>query len=74
MTDKEAYELMYKYGGGEKGIIMIKEMIHLVGVEGAKKNIIKAAKANNTNLPDDVKDWIYQGLRYIQSQMDKPLN
>jgi hypothetical protein len=70
MTDKEAYELMLKYGG-EISISKAKEMIHLVGIEKATENIEWAyRKQKSEPMPNEFTDWIKQGLRYISEQLN----
>lgn len=70
MTDKEAYDLMVKYGG-PKVITMLTEMIHLVGVEQAVNNIIQVWPRE---MPDDFKFWMYQSACYIKNQIGKQMN
>ena len=66
MTDKEAFELLLKYCGGEKGLTMIKNMIHLVGLHGAVSNMEKLYEKEHGKMPTDFKDWVYQSFRYLQ--------
>jgi hypothetical protein len=74
MTDKEAYELLLKYCGGEKGLLMIKEMIHVAGIETATNNMIIVYEQNLGKIPDEFKQWIYQGFKYVQKEMSKSLS
>lgn len=64
MTDKEAYELLVKYGG-EKSISMAKEMIHIAGIEKAIENTIWAYEKQYKNTDQDFKDWIRQAYTYM---------
>lgn len=64
MTDKEAYELLVKYGG-EKSIVMIKEMIHVAGVEKALENTIWAYERQYKKVNQDFKDWMRQAFNYL---------
>jgi hypothetical protein len=75
MTDTEAYELLLKYCGGEKGLIMIKDMIHMVGVEGTVNNILRAYGTQYKNeMSEDFKEWVAQSLRHVQKLMNEPVN
>lgn len=73
MTDREAFELVVKWGG-EKSVLMIKEMIQVAGVETAANNIMKVYWQEGVILTEDYKDWIRQSVNYIASEMNKPLN
>lgn len=64
MTDKEAYELLVKYSG-EQGIVMIKEMIHEVGIDKALENINKVYVSHGQPINNDIKWWIRQAFKYI---------
>lgn len=64
MTDKEAYELLVKYGG-EKSISMIKEMIHVAGIDKAIENTVWAYEKNHKKVDQDFKDWIRQAFNYL---------
>lgn len=75
MTDKEAYELLLKYCGGKKGLLMIKEMIRVAGVDTAIKNTMKVLKQQHPNVRhDDFEVWVRQSYEYVQKQMSNPLN
>lgn len=64
MTDKEAYELLVKHGG-EKSISMIKEMIHVAGIEKALENTIWAYERQHKKVNQDFKDWMRQAFNYL---------
>lgn len=64
MTDKEAYELLVKYGG-EKSISLIKEMIHVAGIEKAIENSIWAFEKKKFKVDEDFKDWLRQAFTYL---------
>ena len=74
MSDKEAYELLLKYCGGEKGLAMIREMILVAGVEVAIKNTIDVLYEKHPTAPQDFHGWIRQSYNYIEEQMNQPLN
>lgn len=76
MSDKEAYELLVKYSGGEHTLTMIREMIHIAGIEIAVKNTLIAMSNQKKGkvIPEDFAAWVYQSFRYIQNQMQQPLN
>jgi hypothetical protein len=64
MTDKEAYELLLKYSG-EKEIVLIKEMIHVAGIDKAVENTIWAYEKLHFKVGQDFKDWMRQAFTYI---------
>lgn len=64
MTDKEAYELLVKYGG-EQSILLIKEMIHVAGIDKALENTEKAASNQGKPMSDDMKAWMRQAYTYL---------
>jgi hypothetical protein len=74
MTDKEAYDLFVKYSGGEKGILMVREMIHLVGVSKAVENMVVSYSKSGQIINGDFKEWMTQAFTYLQDQMQKPNN
>lgn len=74
MTDKEAYETLVKFAGGEKQILMIREMIHMVGNKKAADNMISAYAARKIIITDEYKEWIYQSFEYMSKQMSKSNN
>lgn len=74
MTDLEAYELLVKYCGGEIGIIRIREMIHLVGVDKAVDNMCKTYAKNNNEISDDFRQWMQQSFDYLSKKMSQPEN
>lgn len=73
MTDKEAYELMLKYGG-EQSLVRINEMILVAGVKTCANNIIEVFKKHHGAIEADVEEWIRQGVRYAHFKMQQPLN
>lgn len=64
MTDEEAYELLVKYSG-EKGIVLIKEMIHIAGVDIALKNMERSYNKNGHEISNEFKDWMRQAFTYL---------
>lgn len=74
MTDKEAFELLVKYGGGEWGLAKIRDMILVANVETAIKNTITILHKRHPNAPKDFDDWIRQAFTYVEKQMKQPLN
>lgn len=64
MTDKEAFELLVKYAG-EKGIVLIKEMIHVAGIETAVENTVKSYENRHFKVGQDFKDWMRQAFEYL---------
>lgn len=74
MSDIEAYELLLEYCGGEKGLILIKDMIHVGGLDVAVKNTIITMEDSGIRVPEDFKEWIRQSFQYIQTEMTKPNN
>lgn len=64
MTDKEAYELLVKYSG-EKGIVLIKEMIHIGGIDMALKNMEQAYESSGQKIKGDFKQWMRQAFTYL---------
>lgn len=64
MTDIEAYELLVKYAG-EKGIVLIKEMIHVAGVDVALKNMERSYNNNGHKISYEFKDWMRQAFDYL---------
>jgi len=64
MTDREAYELLVKYSG-EKGIVLIKEMIHVAGIDKALENMEWAYKKNGKEINQEFKDWMRQAFEYL---------
>ena len=65
LTDKEAYELLFKYAG-EKGISMIKEMIHIAGMEKALENMELSYKNSGQVIKGDFKAWMRQAFNHLQ--------
>jgi hypothetical protein len=75
MTDKQAYELFYKWSGGEKGIAMLSEMIHIAGIDKAAANIEWAYKKDRQEeMPVEFKKWLQQVVRYQQSKNESQGN
>lgn len=75
MTDEEAYELMVKYGGGKRGMTMINEMLHLVGIEGAFNNInISFVNREKKEMPEDFKAWMIQALTHAYRKLAENKN
>jgi hypothetical protein len=70
MTDKESYELLIKYCGGEKGVLQIREMIRMVGAEGA----VQSMKSVYKDFPKDFENWMRQAFKYLETKMNQPLN
>ena len=70
MTDKEAYELLVKYSD-EKGLIQQREMIRQIDVEKTAEMILSQYKQK---VPADFKQWMIQGLNYLNKMMLTPLN
>lgn len=70
MTNKEAYELLVKYGG-EPSISMIKEMIHIAGIDVALKNTERAAANQGKPLNDDMKAWMRQAYTYLLESINQ---
>lgn len=68
MTDKEAFDLLLKYGG-EKSIILIKDMIHVAGADVAIKNIKLVYQKRHGEISSDLSAWIEQGVRHIAQEM-----
>lgn len=64
MTDKEAYELLLKHSG-EKGIVLIKEMIHVAGIDKAVENTVWAYEKRHFKVGQDFKDWMRQAFNYL---------
>lgn len=56
--------------GGEGSIVKIKEMIHIAGIDKAQENIEWAFKQKPHGLPEEFKEWITQGLRYIKDHVN----
>lgn len=74
MTDLEAYEIMLKYSGGEKTMLMVRDMIHSVGIDAAVKNMGIAMIEAGQEVPKEYQKWMKQAFRHIQSKMNEPLN
>jgi hypothetical protein len=64
MTDKEAYDLLVKYSG-EKGISLVKEMIHVAGIDKALENIEWAYKKNGQQITEEYRQWMRQAFNYL---------
>jgi putative IMPACT (imprinted ancient) family translation regulator len=68
MTNRECFELMVEYGG-EKSITMVKEMIHMAGIEAAYQSMVAVYENNlKTPLKDEFKNFLRQGIAYISEQ------
>lgn len=65
MTDKEAYELLVKYSGGEQGLLKTKELVHVLGINEAVEMMAKVYKNAGKPLPPDFKEWMRQAFTYM---------
>lgn len=72
LTDRDAFELLVKYGG-EKSVILTQEMLHVGGEEMTVRNILISYEKNG-GVAEPVKQMIRQGVRYIKQQMETPKN
>lgn len=70
MTDKEAYELLVKYAG-EKGIVLIKEMIHVAGIDKTLENIEWSYRKNGHKINQEFKDWQRQAFEYLSTKTEE---
>lgn len=74
MTDRECFELMLKYGG-EKSLIMIKEMIHTAGEEVCANTMVKTyTDAFGGKVSEEFKDFLRRGVAYVANQMQSDIN
>lgn len=73
LTDREAFELMVKYGS-EKSLSLINEMILVAGIETAINNIIKVYETKDPNTPEEMKQWIRQGVRFLHNKNQSNVN
>lgn len=67
MSDKEAYELLVKYSGGEQGLLKTKELVHALGIDGAVSMMADVYKNAGKPLPLDFKEWMRQAFTYMSS-------
>lgn len=74
MSNEEAYELLIKYLGGEKGVMMIREMIHHVGVDEAVENMIETYHDLKQKPTEEFKQWMKQAFEFMKNKMQQPLN
>jgi hypothetical protein len=68
LTDKECFDVMVEWGG-EKTIIMMKEMVHFVGTDKCAQNIIETMENAGKHLTEEFKQFIKRGAVYLSQQI-----